>query len=133
MKRVVILMLIIIDLFQTTILGQSISKPKAVSNSISLSLPDINIEHSTLALKLGGFRIQDSKSLFVYNKHTGANDVYRLVGKSNTKGWQHKKSSSAIVLPENQFRRNKIDSFNPYGADSVPQALLVGAINLLFF
>ena len=132
MKRTVIFILIIMGLFQTDALSQVISKPKAVSNAISLSLPDINLKYSALALKLGGFKIQDSKSLFVYNKNTGANDIYQLVGTSDNEGWQYKKGGS-VVLPENKFRSNKIDSFNPHGADSVPQALLIGAINLLFF
>ena len=65
----------------------------------------------------------------VYDAGTGLNDIYS----QNVNDLQLPiKVSRSIKLLENDTRAYKIDSFNPYGASSVGEGVLLGAINLLF-
>lgn len=129
-KRVLLLSIFMFALGHCTVFAQVISKPKAVSNALSLSLPQFNVTSSGIGLKLGGFKLGDSKSLLIYNRHTGTNDIFSPV-KQEDKSWRYERRASVLLL-ENQLRGNKIDSFNPYGSDSIGQGILAGALNLLF-
>lgn len=63
-------------------------------------------------------------SFSVYNKTSKSNDVYLMSNDSS-------KYSKSKILIENNFRNNKIDSFNPTGAPNVQSGILMGMFNLL--
>ncbi len=130
MKRLVFLSLFLFALGYSSLDAQVISKPKAVSKAISLSLPQFNATSAGFGLKLGRFKLNDSKSLLIYNRNTRTNDIFSPV-KQEDDTWRYERRASVFLL-ENQFRGNKIDSFNPYGSDSLGEGILVGALNLLF-
>lgn len=122
--------LIFFGLIQTATFSQTISKSTAASNALSLSLPQFNIASNGIGLKLGGFKLENPRSLLIYNKSTGMNDIFSPIYQEDQL-WRYEKKASIILL-ENEFRGNKIDSFNPYGAESLEQGLLAGVLNLLF-
>lgn len=115
---------------QTTAFAQKITKQKNLPQALSLSLPQFNISSNGVGLRLGGFKLHDPKVLTLYNRTSGINDIFSPVYKDGQVIRYERRGS--IILLENEFRTNKIDSFNPYGADSLGQGLLVGVLNLLF-
>lgn len=68
--------------------------------------------------------VTNDYSFSVYNKTTKNNDLYLL----NNNSAQYSRSD---ILIENNFRNNKIDSFNPAGAPNVQSGMLMGVFNLL--
>lgn len=64
-----------------------------------------------------------TNSFSIYNETTKANDLYIL----NSDILKYTKS---FTLNENNFRNNKIDSFNPTGASNIQSGLLMGVFNL---
>lgn len=61
----------------------------------------------------------------IYNPITGLNDTFT--------GGSHSFSKiGSNLIPDNQFRDVKIDSFNPYGATDFKSAILLGIINSIF-
>jgi hypothetical protein len=65
-----------------------------------------------------------NNSFSIYNKASGTNDLYII----NTDSMKYNKS---ILINENNFRNNKIDSFNPMGASNLQSGVLLGVFNLL--
>lgn len=130
MKDTQIMAFLIFGLITSVGYSQTAPKTQQLSNALSLSLPQYNVTSSGLGLKLGGFKLKDTRSLLLYNKTTGVNDIFSPVyTEEQTITYER---TASIILLDNQFRANKIDSFNPYGAESLGQGILVGALNLLF-
>lgn len=100
------------------------------SSSLALQTIDLNaLEfNNDFAFTIG---VQKKRPyLFsIYDENSGLNNVYTQMPVDSQIPIR---VSRSINLLENEFRSHKIDSFNPYGASSVQEGLLVGAINLLF-
>lgn len=136
MKSIRIILVISLGLLQAAAYCQTLSNSGTSSHALSLSLPRFNIASNGVGLKLGGFKLDNQNSLLIYNRNTGTNDIFSLVYQEDLENqdhqeWKYEKRASIILL-ENGFRANKIDSFNPYGAESLEQGLLAGVLNLLF-
>ena len=69
--------------------------------------------------------INTSNQLSVYNSFSKNNDNYIL-----QQGEYYVLSPKFLL--ENNWRGNKIDSFNPYGAPNIGSALVLGFISVLF-
>lgn len=75
------------------------------------------------SLKWTSKRAVKTESFSIYNKTTKSNDFYILnADKSNY--------TKSDILIENNFRNNKIDSFNPSGASNIQSGVLMGMFNL---
>lgn len=71
------------------------------------------------------FQTKQDFYLTVYNKSTQQNDLYLMVNDSA-------KYYKSNIDFNNNFRGNKRDSFNPYGASNAKQGAIIGAIGELF-
>lgn len=129
--RSLVLGILLVGLSMFSLQAQNSTSTSTFSNAVSLSLPQLNVSNNTLGLRLGGFEIDSRFSLSAYNSVTGSNDIFYPTYDENFALLRYEKKAT-VFLPENIFRGNKIDSFNPYGADSPQQAVLAGLLNLLF-
>jgi hypothetical protein len=66
----------------------------------------------------------ENKPFSIYNATSETNDLYFI----NADTIRYIKSN---VMIENNFRNNKIDSFNPVGASNLQSGVLLGVFNLL--
>ena len=98
------------------------------SSSLALQTIDLNaLEfNNDFTFTIG---VQKPYLFSVYDENSGLNNLYAQMPVDSQLPIR---VSRSINLLENEFRSHKIDSFNPYGASSVQEGLLVGAINLLF-
>lgn len=62
-----------------------------------------------------------SRTFSTYNPNTNWNDHYTVTNQT----YVYRKSS---LLIENNFRQQKIDSYNPYGSPDVNSALILGVV-----
>jgi len=106
--------------FSTSIYAQSKDSLLTKTNLFKNFNFDINANNYTLDFK----NINFSKNNLIfssYNEATKLNDVYLLGNDS----FIYSKSN---LIFENNFRGNKIDSYNPYGTDNIGSALIFGLI-----
>lgn len=82
----------------------------------------LNESHSNIVFNFDSSAI-NKNTFSVYNKVLKTNDYY-----SNSSSKVEFISSK--TLEENDFRVYKIDSFNPYGAESFNKAIVLGVINI---
>lgn len=86
----------------------------------------INLEESPTKNYVFNFKLIGSKpsQLSVYNSITKYNDIY-FVQEDN-----YYNSNPKLVM-ENNWRSNKIDSLNPYGAPNLGSAIVFGVLDVL--
>lgn len=116
--------LIIILLFAISFSINAQSTQKLKLKPFRLQFTFSNQSPSNFSLNFDSSTI--NKNLFsVYNKVLKTNDYY-----SNSSSNIEFIGSKSLV--QNDFRVYKIDSFNPYGAESFGQAILLGVVNIFF-
>lgn len=121
MKKIKILLIITFFGFGSLLCAQS--KGALLLKPVSVAL--INFNNVAIGVDASFNKITYTNvpsTLSIYNPTTTLNDSYMLVGKD------YVFNSSSVVL-ENVTRRNKIDSFNPYGASNVKTAVGLGLVN----
>lgn len=117
MKTLIFLTLLI---FSTSTYAQS--KDSLLTKTYLLK--NYNFDFKTNDYTLDFKTIDFSKNNLIfssYNETTKLNDIYLLGNES----FIYSKSSLKF---ENNFRGNKIDSFNPYGSPNIGSALILGFI-----
>ncbi len=129
--RLGLLVFFILGFTVHTAVGQNTSLSSFSAKTVSLSLPQFNVTNTGVGLRLGGLKLDKTFAFTTYNSITGANDILTPVYTEDFSIVRFEKKAS-VLLPENLYRGNKIDSFNPYGSDHPGQAVFAGLINLLF-
>jgi len=120
-----IISLLVIAFVSSTMYSQSkdslfIKRPQ----SIYYSFLDYNKTNYSLQFKKYNFT-NNNYSFSIYNQTTKLNDLYSI----NNDLFFY---SNSTKFMRNDFKSNKIDSFNPYGAPNFGNALVSGVLSSLF-
>ncbi|MFK7833734.1 MAG: hypothetical protein AB8B52_10690 [Winogradskyella sp.] len=121
MKKTKTIIFLTLLVFSTSIYAQSKDSLLTKTNFFKSFNLDLNTNDYTLDFK----NIDFSKNNLLfssYNETTKLNDIYLL----NNDSFIYSKSS---LIFENNFRGNKIDSFNPYGTSNLGSALIFGLVS----
>ena len=111
MKTIKILLFLALLVLSTSIYAQSkdsLSTKTNLFKKFNLNFKTINFSKNSLIFSS-------------YNETTKLNDIYLI----NKGSYIYSKSSRII---ENNFRRNKVDSFNPHGASNFGSAIILGLL-----
>ncbi|AUC76393.1 hypothetical protein [Olleya sp. Bg11-27] len=108
----------------TTLYGQTTTPLHINQNVFKVLKFDFTATSYTLDYKSVG-HIPNTYQFFAYNPMTALTDRYSV----NNGNFIY--NTSNLVL-ENNFRANKIDSFNPYGVSNIGSALIFGVFGKLF-
>lgn len=100
----------------------SLKSLSAQSSDFSSNKFNINTPLDLLNIDTKIIQKQNSLSFSVYNEYTNRNDYFLI----NRSGYTSIGSSN---LPQNIFRRVKIDSYNPNGANNFGSAVALGLLN----
>tara|TARA_R110002050_G_scaffold129304_2_gene250834 strand:+ start:2049 stop:2426 length:378 start_codon:yes stop_codon:yes gene_type:complete len=123
MKKIKTLIFLTLLVFSTSIYAQS--KDSLLTETNLLKSFNFNFKTNNYAIDFKNIDFSKNNLLFSsYNETSKLNDIYLL----NNDSLIYSKSS---LIFENNFRGNKIDSFNPYGTSNISSALIFGLIGYI--
>ncbi|WP_179317913.1 hypothetical protein [Winogradskyella undariae] len=120
MKNIKTLIFLTLLILSTSIYAQS--KDSLLTKTNLFKSFNFDLKNNDYTINFKNIDFSKNNLLFSsYNESTKLNDIYLL----NNDSYIYNKSS---LIFENNFRGNKIDSFNLYGASNIGSALIFGLV-----